>query len=279
METLLDKAEKRIFEISQRRTASNFVPIRQIVLNAMDRIDQASRIKGNVTGLSTPVEGEKVKANNYTSPYTCVLSYKKNSNAVENCTPCEQVVFDTTNNRWTCKAYTSFSELKTLNSSTLDELKSTNRKGIKGCFSECSADMLTKIKSGIYNEKDWGLAYDKTSRMWNCFKCDSASTYNNACTATIEKSHDCSNTSTISIGDCDQSKFGKCYPKNCSTEYQVLIDDICYTKWCSRSILPKNVEINSPTSSCCPPSAPWMLYNEEKTCVYCVRPPAQRIRE
>ena len=53
METLLDKAEKKIFEISQRRTASNFVPIRQIVLNAMDRIDQASRIKGNVTGLST----------------------------------------------------------------------------------------------------------------------------------------------------------------------------------------------------------------------------------
>ena len=30
METLLDKAERRIFEISQRRTASNFVPIRQI---------------------------------------------------------------------------------------------------------------------------------------------------------------------------------------------------------------------------------------------------------
>lgn len=53
MEALLDKAERRIFEISQRRTASNFVPIRQIVLNAMDRIDQASRIKGNVTGLST----------------------------------------------------------------------------------------------------------------------------------------------------------------------------------------------------------------------------------
>jgi replicative DNA helicase len=53
METILDKAEKRIFEISQRRTANNFVPIRQIVLNAMDKIEQASRIKGNVTGLST----------------------------------------------------------------------------------------------------------------------------------------------------------------------------------------------------------------------------------
>lgn len=53
METLLDTAEKRIFEISQRRSANNFVPIREIVLSAMERIDQASRIKGNVTGLST----------------------------------------------------------------------------------------------------------------------------------------------------------------------------------------------------------------------------------
>ena len=53
MESLLDKAEKRIFEISQRRNANNFVPIREIVLNAMDKIEQASRIKGNVTGLST----------------------------------------------------------------------------------------------------------------------------------------------------------------------------------------------------------------------------------
>lgn len=53
METLLDKAEKRIFEISQRRNASNFVPIREIVLNAMDKIEAASRIEGSVTGLST----------------------------------------------------------------------------------------------------------------------------------------------------------------------------------------------------------------------------------
>lgn len=53
MEKLLDRAEKRIFEISQKRTASNFLPIRQIVLNAMDKIEQASRIRGNVTGLST----------------------------------------------------------------------------------------------------------------------------------------------------------------------------------------------------------------------------------
>lgn len=53
MDKILDRAEKRIFEISQKRSASNFVPIRQIVLNAMDKIEEASRIKGNVTGLST----------------------------------------------------------------------------------------------------------------------------------------------------------------------------------------------------------------------------------
>ena len=53
LETIMDQAEKKIFEISQRRDSSGFVPIRQIVLNAMDNIEYASHIKGNVTGLST----------------------------------------------------------------------------------------------------------------------------------------------------------------------------------------------------------------------------------
>ena len=53
MEKLLDQAERRIFEISQRRSASNFVPIDRIVMNAMDKIETASRIQGSVTGLST----------------------------------------------------------------------------------------------------------------------------------------------------------------------------------------------------------------------------------
>ena len=53
LETIMDQAEKKIFEISQTRQNSGFVPIRQIVLNAMDNIEYASHIKGNVTGLST----------------------------------------------------------------------------------------------------------------------------------------------------------------------------------------------------------------------------------
>lgn len=52
-ETILDEAEKSIFDISQKRNTGDFVPIRQIVLNAMDKIEKASRIQGNVTGLAT----------------------------------------------------------------------------------------------------------------------------------------------------------------------------------------------------------------------------------
>ena len=52
LEEIMNQAEKKIFEISQRRDSSGFVPIRQIVLNAIEKIEYA-HIKGNVTGLST----------------------------------------------------------------------------------------------------------------------------------------------------------------------------------------------------------------------------------
>ena len=53
IEEILNQAEKKIFEISQRRDSNGFVPIRQIVINAIEKIEYASHIKGNVTGLST----------------------------------------------------------------------------------------------------------------------------------------------------------------------------------------------------------------------------------
>ena len=53
LDVIMNQAEKKIFEISQKRDASGFVPIRQIVLNAIEKIEYASHIKGNVTGLST----------------------------------------------------------------------------------------------------------------------------------------------------------------------------------------------------------------------------------
>ncbi len=53
LEYILDDAEKRIFQLIQKRTTDNFVPIRQIVMNAMDRIEMAAKNKGSVTGIPT----------------------------------------------------------------------------------------------------------------------------------------------------------------------------------------------------------------------------------
>lgn len=53
METVLEDAEKRVFQLSQQRNTGEFVPIRQIVNNAMDKIDKASKLSGYVTGVAT----------------------------------------------------------------------------------------------------------------------------------------------------------------------------------------------------------------------------------
>ncbi|MBQ4259558.1 MAG: replicative DNA helicase [Lachnospiraceae bacterium] len=53
VETILDETEKKVFKVVQSRTSEDFVPIRQVVMNAMERIDKASRNKGGVTGIPT----------------------------------------------------------------------------------------------------------------------------------------------------------------------------------------------------------------------------------
>ncbi len=53
MEEILEQTEKKVFDLVQRRNAGDFVPIRQIVLNAIQKIEAASRTKGNVTGIAT----------------------------------------------------------------------------------------------------------------------------------------------------------------------------------------------------------------------------------
>ena len=53
LEDILSDTEKRIFDLVQRRNTGEFVPIRQIVMNAMDSIEKASHNKGNVTGVAT----------------------------------------------------------------------------------------------------------------------------------------------------------------------------------------------------------------------------------
>lgn len=53
LETIFADTEKSIFQLIQSRSVSDFVPIKQIVMNALDRIEKASKTQGNVTGIAT----------------------------------------------------------------------------------------------------------------------------------------------------------------------------------------------------------------------------------
>lgn len=53
LETIFAETEKSIFQLLQSQSSGDYVPIKQIVINALDRIEQASKIQGNVTGIAT----------------------------------------------------------------------------------------------------------------------------------------------------------------------------------------------------------------------------------
>ena len=53
LEAILEDTEKRVFELVQKRNTGDFVPIRQVVMNAMDAIEKASKTSGTVTGIAT----------------------------------------------------------------------------------------------------------------------------------------------------------------------------------------------------------------------------------
>ena len=53
LEVILEDTEKRVFDLVQRRNTGDFVPILEVVMNAMDKIEKASHSNGNVTGIAT----------------------------------------------------------------------------------------------------------------------------------------------------------------------------------------------------------------------------------
>lgn len=50
---ILEDTEKRIFDVVQRRNTGDFVPISEVVMNALEKINLASQTKGVVTGIAT----------------------------------------------------------------------------------------------------------------------------------------------------------------------------------------------------------------------------------
>ena len=53
LEVILDDTEKRVFELVSKRNSGDFIPIRQVVMNALERIELASKANGTVTGIAT----------------------------------------------------------------------------------------------------------------------------------------------------------------------------------------------------------------------------------
>ena len=53
VDDIMENAEKQIFQVLQKKSADDFVPIKDVVLKALDKIELASRNKGSVTGLAT----------------------------------------------------------------------------------------------------------------------------------------------------------------------------------------------------------------------------------
>ena len=53
VEALMDSTEKKICTLMQSRGDGDFTPIRQVVINALERIEAASKQNGSITGVST----------------------------------------------------------------------------------------------------------------------------------------------------------------------------------------------------------------------------------
>ena len=53
LESVLDKTEHDVFELLSTRQTGDYVPIRTVVMNALEKIEKAAQQEGTVTGIPT----------------------------------------------------------------------------------------------------------------------------------------------------------------------------------------------------------------------------------
>lgn len=53
VETVMDITEKKVFDLLSSRGGGDYVPIRQVVMNALEKIENAAKTSGTVTGIPT----------------------------------------------------------------------------------------------------------------------------------------------------------------------------------------------------------------------------------
>ncbi len=53
IDEIIDTAEKRVFDVTQRRRVEDEIPIKDSVMQVLDRIQKAAKTKGHITGVAT----------------------------------------------------------------------------------------------------------------------------------------------------------------------------------------------------------------------------------
>ena len=80
----MEQTEKSMFQLLQRRTTGDYVPIKQVVLNALDKIEKASKSKGTVTGIPTGFIDLDYKLSGFQSDRSPSI-YGKNGVCIKHC--------------------------------------------------------------------------------------------------------------------------------------------------------------------------------------------------
>jgi len=65
VESIMDLTEKKVFDLIQRKSSEEFVSIKDIVLNVIDKIEAAAKSGENVTGLSTGFDDLDLKTSGF----------------------------------------------------------------------------------------------------------------------------------------------------------------------------------------------------------------------
>lgn len=65
VDDIMDLTEKKIFNLLQSKPGGDFVPIKDVVIEALEHIEQSSRMKGSVTGLPTGFTDLDVKTSGF----------------------------------------------------------------------------------------------------------------------------------------------------------------------------------------------------------------------
>lgn len=53
LEDILEGTEKKVFDLIQKRNTGEYVPIKEVVISALEKIEKSSKTKGTVTGIPT----------------------------------------------------------------------------------------------------------------------------------------------------------------------------------------------------------------------------------